>query len=110
MTTKFSEGKRLNDDHADSYEIHNKIAFCRIGNGNVVKTQDQVCAKLGLTTSSVGRRHQAVAAKKREKVRKYQETHTLKAARSLAKMSRDVVTSAWANVMRQGRTKAKKSP
>ena len=56
----------------------------------MVKTQDQVCAKLGLTTSSVGRRHQAVAAKKRDKVRKYQATHAFKATRSLAKMSRDV--------------------
>ena len=89
VTTKFSEGKRLNDDLADSYEVHNKLAFCRAGDRNVVRTQDQVSERLGLAMSSVGRQHQARSERKRKQVSEYQKSHSFKTARSLARLSKD---------------------
>ena len=89
VTTKFSEGKRLNDDLTVSYEVHNKLAFCRAGDGNVVRTQDQVSERLGLDALSVGRQHQARSETKRKKVSEYQKTLSFKTARSLARMSKD---------------------
>jgi hypothetical protein len=40
VATKFSQGKRLSQDHSDHYEVSNETAFIRIGAGNVQKTHD----------------------------------------------------------------------
>ena len=57
VVTKFSHHKGINQDHSDHFEVSNKAAFIRIGNGNVEKAHDQVSAKLGLPISLMARKH-----------------------------------------------------
>ena len=63
QTTKFTEGKRLNQDHADAYITANKLTFCRIGEGNIEKTHEQVSQQLGLKVMSPELKHQITARK-----------------------------------------------
>ncbi|KAL7525158.1 hypothetical protein ACHAXR_004559 [Thalassiosira sp. AJA248-18] len=89
IVTKFSEGKRLNQDHTDHYIISNLLTFCRIGPGNIERTHDQISDRLGLAVTSPELRRQAKAIKKRDDNKKRQATDEYKKSRSLAKMSRD---------------------
>ena len=89
MNTKFSEGKRLNEDHTDSYVVTNKLTFCRIGDGNIEKTHYQVSNRLGLPITSTERKHQTAAAKTRKRIKEYQSSPEFKNVRSLSKMSKD---------------------
>ena len=87
--TKFSEGKRLNFDHTDAYMSSNKLTFCRIGEGNIEKTHDQVSARLGLSITSPESVYLNRAARiwMKEKIR--QRTDIYKQARTFAKLSKD---------------------
>ncbi|KAL7528573.1 hypothetical protein ACHAXR_002515 [Thalassiosira sp. AJA248-18] len=66
IVTKWSEGKRLCQDHTDHYIRSNEITFCRIGSGNIERTHDQLSERLGLAVTSPELRRQAKAVKKRE--------------------------------------------
>ena len=88
VATKFSQGKRLSQDHSDHYEISNKTAFIRIGKGNVQKTHDEISTKLGLPISSTSRRHHALHERKMNKNSCYFVTDKAKAKRLIAKMTR----------------------
>lgn len=89
MVTKFSEGKRLNEDHTDLWEVNNKLAFCRKGEGNIEKTHDQVSDKLGLHITTPELKHQVKATKKRESDQKRQSSPEYKSSRLFAKMAKD---------------------
>ena len=88
VTTKFSQGKHLNQDHSDHYEVSNKTAFIRIGKGNIQKTHDEVSTRLGLPISSTSRRHHERRQLKMNKKRLYNETDAAKGKRLIAKMTR----------------------
>ena len=89
MNTKFSEGKRLNHDHTDSWEVVNKLSFCRKGEGNIEKTHNQVADKLGLPVLSPEVTYEATATKRSVKRLTMQHSTKFKLRRSFAKMSRD---------------------
>jgi hypothetical protein len=88
VATKFSQGKRLIQDHSDHYEVSNKTAFIRIGAGNVQKTHDKISTKFGLPISSTSRRHHALHQRKMEKNRAYFATEKANTKRFIAKMTR----------------------
>jgi len=64
VTTKFSEGKQLNLNHTDAYIACNKLAFCRIGEGNIEKIHDNGSARLGLGVTSPESAYLSSAAKR----------------------------------------------
>ena len=72
VVTKFSHHNGVNQDHSDHYEVSNRLAFIRIGIGNVEKAHGQVSAKLGLPISSMARKHHALQQSKRNKNKIYQ--------------------------------------
>ena len=74
VNTKFSEGKRLNLDLTDAWIIVNKLTFCRIGEGNVAKTHDEVSDKMCLPITSQELLFQTVAGKKRARDKARQST------------------------------------
>ncbi len=88
--TKFSQGKRLNQDLSDLWEKINQLTFCRLGDGNIEKTHDQVSQRMGLPIHRTERRHQTKAVKKRERDQKRQKSEKYKKSRSLAKMTKDL--------------------
>jgi len=89
VTTKFSEGKRLNLDHTDAYISCNKLTFCRIGEGNIEKTHDNVSARLGLSVTSPESTYLGIAAKKRSREKIRQTSARYKQSRTFAKLSKD---------------------
>ena len=100
MVTKFSEGKRLCLDLTDAWEVMNKLAFCRKGEGNISKTNDQVAAKLGVSVTGPELKHRAVAERNKLKVQKRQKTEKFKRDRAWAK---------WTKEVRTGKTVARKA-
>ena len=89
VTTKFSEGKRLNFDHTDAYITCNKLTFCRIGVGNIVNTHDDVSARLGLSVTSPESVYLTRAGKKRAREKLRQRSDSYKQSRIFAKLSKD---------------------
>ena len=88
MNTKFSEGKRLNQDHSDLWEIINYLSFCRKGDGNIDNTHDEVSEKLSLPITSPELRHQKIFGKKRKYDQHRQATEDYHRTRTLAKISK----------------------
>ena len=89
VNTKFSEGKRLNQDQTDHWQDTNRKTFCRMGEGNIEKTHDQVSERLGLPVTSSELQYQSRAAKKRKWNKDRQKTDEYKRSRQFAKMSKD---------------------
>ena len=89
MNTKSSEGKRLNYDHTDSWEVTNKLSFCRKGKGNIKKTHNQVAGKLGLPVLSPEVTYQATATKRSVKCLTVQHSTKFKLRQSFAKILRN---------------------
>ena len=89
---KFTEGKRLNYDHTDAWEIMNMLCFCRKGEGNIRKTNGQVLEKVGVQIKSPQTKYQGLAEKKNAGVRKIQSSPKFKATRSRSKMTRAHLT------------------
>lgn len=100
QTTKFSEGKRLNQDHADAYIAVNELTFCRVGEGNIEKTHDDVSNQLSLKVTTPEVKHQIKARKTRNRIKKYQSTEDFKQKRMLAKLTK---------LYRSGKEDAKKA-
>ena len=88
VNTKFSEGKRLNLDLTDAWIIVNKLTFCRIGEGNVSKTHDEVSDRMCLPITSQELLFQTVAGKKRARDKARQSTPAFREYRTLAKMTK----------------------
>lgn len=88
QTTKWTEGKRLNLDHTDAYIVANQITFCRIGDGNVEKTHDEVSEQMGLNVTSSQKKYQAKAQKERARIKKSQQMEEFKERRCFAKLSK----------------------
>ena len=89
INTKFSEGKRLNQDHSDLWIIFNELSFCRKGDGNVAKTHNQVSEKLSLPITSPEKKHLEDQSKKRKKEQLRQASPKYKQRRTLAKLTKD---------------------
>ena len=89
VTTKFSEGKRLNFDHKDAYITCNKLTFCRIGVGNIENTHDDVSARLDLSMTSPESVSLTRAGKKRARETLRQRLDSYKQSRIFAKLSKD---------------------
>jgi len=89
VTTKFSEGKRLNLDHTDAYISCNKLTFCRIGEGNIEKTHDNVSARLGLSVTFPESTYLGIVAKKRSIETIRQTSARYKQSRTSAKLFKD---------------------
>jgi hypothetical protein len=87
VVTKFSNGKRLNQDATDHYEVSNKIACIRIGDGNVEKAHDEVSVKLGLSVSSLETKHHIARQLKMNKKKAYNKTPKAMGRQLVAKMS-----------------------
>jgi hypothetical protein len=100
MNTKFSEGKRLNQDHTDHWEVTNKLTFCRVGEGNIEKTHSEVSRQLSLKVTSPEFKQQTKSRKIRLRIKNYQKTAEFKDARSFAKATKD---------QRMGKVDAKKA-
>ena len=87
--TKFSEGKRLCVDLTDAWEVINKLKFCRMGEGNVEKTNNDVARKLCLPVTTPERKFRVRAKKKRNAMKARQQTDRYKHLRAFAKMTRE---------------------
>ena len=107
LTGKFTDGKRKNQDHTDSWQVANKLVFCRIGDGNVQHTQEQVSASLGLPVSSAQVNFLRSASKKVIQVRKRQTADKFKESRCIAKMTRDKMMG---KVSKRRRHRSEKKP
>ena len=88
----FTEGKRLNMDHDDGWEKVNMLSFCRIGEGNIEKTHDQVSEKLSLPVHATEVKHQEMERKVAECRRKCQRSEKFKNRRKNSKMRREFIT------------------
>ena len=89
VTTKLSEGKRLNFDHTDAYITRNKLTFCRIGVGNIENTHNDVSARLGLSVTSPESVYLTRAGKKRAREKLRQRSDSYKQSHIFAKLSKD---------------------
>lgn len=88
QTTKFTEGKRLNSDHTDAYITTKKLTFCRVGEGNVEKTHDEVTEQMSLKITTPQVKYQIKAQAERDRIKKSQQTEEFKERRCFAKYSK----------------------
>ena len=92
MLIKFSEGKRLNLDLTDLWEVMCKLTFCRVGEGNIERTHDKVSDKLGLPINSKETAYLKKEARKRRAAHANEDTPAAKKARQIRKMTNAVRT------------------
>jgi hypothetical protein len=85
--TKFSNGKRLNQDMTNHYKVSNKIACIWIGDGNIEKAHNEVSVKLGLSVSSLTTKHHIAWQLKMNKKKAYNKTPKAMGRQLVAKMS-----------------------
>ena len=90
VNTKFSEGKKICQDHTDKWEVTNKLTFCRSGEGNIERTHEQVFEKLNLPITSGEKKYETTASKKRKKDKQRQDTDKYKRGRLFAKITRNL--------------------
>ena len=88
VCTKFSEGKRLNQDHSNHYAMTNKISFCRMGAGNVEKTHEEVSTRLCLPTAAIQHHYFDKRQVRSTKLKKSQQSQKAKDSRTICKMTR----------------------
>ena len=89
MTTKFSQGKRLNLDLADGWQCMNKLSFCCCGSGNVQKTSIKISNRLCLPCSSNEVAFLTKGEEKSKKFKAFQQTEEFKRRRQFAKLTKD---------------------
>ncbi len=97
---KFTEGKRLNMDLADGWEIVNKLNFARTGDGNVAKTHGNISEQLGLSITACELDYQKKSKKKKDTDKNRMKSPQYKHTRLISKLTRD---------MRMGKLDAKKA-
>ena len=93
VLVKFSEGKRLNLNLTDLWEVMCMLTFCRIGDGNVEKTHDKMSTKLGIPVTSAETKFLKRSAKKAKKNKARQITPEAKQRRALRKMTKTIALS-----------------
>ena len=74
VVTEFSNGKHLNQDATDHYEVSNKIACIWIGDGNVEKAHNEVSIKLDPLVSSLATKHHIAQHLNMNKKKAYNNT------------------------------------